>query len=209
LYKRFSREDISAQLKQAFDKFRESLAGGLQPPKTCDATSPADKTQESSGSQKRQQQQAAGSASEDQGIAAAGSGDRGGLQATAGGPSSSDPILPHPADAANLHSHETVLVQPLFACPPGLESSFSQGEKPTERRSQAPSRRSPGPQSKDAKNQCQMEQVMAMMHEMTRELQDMKSKVVTMQQHPLRPLIPYDTTPMAGTLVWEQGVEQD
>ena len=112
------------------------------------------------------------------------------------GPSSSDPRLPHPADAADLHEQGPILVQASFACPPGLESSMFQGEKPTERRSLPPARRSPGPRSRDAGHSLQMAQMIEMMKAMTHQLNEVKSQVGRLQQDrdpfPFRPVIPYD-----------------
>ena len=110
------------------------------------------------------------------------------------GPSSSDPVLPHPADAADLHEQGPVVAQASFPCPPGLEKFH--GEKPTERRSLPPSRRSPGPRSRDAGTSLQMAQMMEMMKGMTHQLQEVKSQVGKLQQSsdpfPFRPVIPYD-----------------
>ena len=103
-------------------------------------------------------------------------------------PNSEDPILPHPADPADLHTQGPVLVQPLFACP--------QGDKPTEQRSLPPARRSPGPRSRDAGHSLQMAQMMEMMKAMTHQLQEVKSQVGKLQQDrdpfPFQPVIPYD-----------------
>ena len=71
-----------------------------------------------------------------------------------------------------------------------------QGEKPTERRSLPPARRSPGPRSRDAGHSLQMSQMMVMMKAMTHQLQEVKSQVGRLQQErdpfPFRPVIPYD-----------------
>ena len=112
------------------------------------------------------------------------------------GPSSSDPVLPHPADAADLHKQGPVLVQPSFACPVGLESSMFPGEKPTERRSLPPARRSPGPRSRDGVHNLQVAQIFEMMKAMSHQLQKVESQVGKLQRDrdpfPFRPLIPYD-----------------
>jgi hypothetical protein len=115
------------------------------------------------------------------------------------GPSSSE--LPHPADHSDLQLVETILIstqrflQPpadhSFPCPPGLEM----GERPTERRSLPPSRRSPGPRSRDFGNSLQFAQMMEMMKAMTHQLKEVKSQVGKLQQDrdfPFRPIIPYD-----------------
>ena len=71
-----------------------------------------------------------------------------------------------------------------------------QGEKPTERRSLPPARRSPGPRSRDAGHSLQMAQMMDMMKAMTTQLQEVKSQVGKLQQDrdpfPFRPVVPYD-----------------
>ena len=209
-------ENTVSQLTNGYRRIREELAGGL-PPKNRIATSPARRTQEGtrggcgSGSHGGQQPQpqAGGTASEDRGAGAAASGSNGFSQAKVEGPmtvpalfdpmgpSSSDPVLPHPADPADLHEQGPVLVQPSFACPPGLESSMFQGEKPTERRSLPPARRSPGPRSRDCGNSLQMAQMMEMMKAMTHQLQEVKGQVGKLQQNrdpfPFRPVIPFDT----------------
>ena len=196
-------ENTVSQLTNGYRRIREELAGG-PPPKNRIATSPARRTQD-----------------EGTGAAAA---SNGGSHATPDGPetepalgttsanptgpktvpalfdpmgpSCSDPVLPHPADPADLHEQGPVLVQPSFACPPGLESSMFQGEKPTERRSLPPARRSPGPRSRDAGHSLQMSQMMEMMKAMTHQLQEVKSQVGRLQQErdpfPFRPVIPYD-----------------
>ena len=181
-------ENTVSQLTNGYRRIREELAGGPRP-KNRSAASPADTTQEggstagaagSQGGQQQPQQQATGTAASEGG-GASGSGS----QAAAEGPktvpvlfdpmapSSLDTILPHPADAADLHN-------------------------PRQGRSLPPTRRSPGPRSRDAGHSLQMAQMMEMMKVMTHHLQEVKAQVGKLQQdhHPLlpfRPLIPYDT----------------
>ena len=165
-------ENTVSQLTNGYWRIREELAGG-PPRKTRTATSPARRTQDGAGSSQGgqrhgQQQQEAGFAPE--------GGDTGSHAGAAAegpktvpalfdpmGPSSSDPVLPHPADPADLHEQGPILVKPSFLCPPGLEGSTILGEKPTERRSLPPARRSPGPRSRDAGSSLQMAQMMEMM----------------------------------------------
>ena len=87
-------------------------------------------------------------------------------------PCSLDVVLPHPADAADA--------------------------VPGKGRSLPPTRRSPGPRSRDAGQSLQMAQMMEMMKVMTHHLQEVKAQVGKLQQDhdpsfPFRPLIPYDT----------------
>ena len=206
-------ENTVSQLTNGYRRIREELAGG-PPPKNRIATSPSRGTQEGSAASRshgrQPQQQADSTASEDRIAPAAASSGNGGSQATAEalpktvpalfdpmGPSSADPVFPHPADCADLHEQGPVLVQPSFACPPGLESSMFQGEKPTERRSLPPCRRSPGPRSRDAGHSLQMAQMMEMMKAMTHQLTDVKSQVCKLQQDrdpfPFRPVVPNDS----------------
>jgi hypothetical protein len=202
-------ENTVSQLTNGYRRIREELAGG-PPPKIRIATSPG---------RRNQDRQANGTASEDQGAAAA---SNGGSQATADGPRTMPAILntasenpgavasgsggsgdapktvPALFDTMGPSSSDPVLVQPSFACPPGLESSMIlQGEKPTERRSLPPARRSPGaPKSRDGGHSLQMAQMMEMMKAMTHQLQEVKSQVGKLQQDcdpfPFRPVIPYD-----------------
>ena len=98
---------------------------------------------------------------------------------TSMGPASSDSVLPHPADLADFHEQGPVLVQLSFACLSGLESSMLQGEKPTERRSIPPSRRSPGSRSRDNGHSLQMAQMLkAMIHQ----FYEVKCEVGRLQQ---------------------------
>ena len=88
------------------------------------------------------------------------------------GPSSSDPVLPHPADAADLH------------------------ENPKQGRSLPPARRSPGPRTRDAGHSLHMAQIMEMMKTMTGQLQEVKEQVSKLQQDrdpfPLKTYAPYE-----------------
>ena len=171
-----------SQLTGGLSRIREDLSG-VPPPKARVATSPARKTQASS-SRGQQPAQQAGTASEHQGGGAA----AGGPKTVPAlfdcqGPSSSDQVLPHPADPADLHYVQgPILVKASFACPPGLESSMLQGEKSTERRSVPPSRRSPGAQSRDTGHSLQFAQMMEMMRGMTHQLQEVKLQVAKLQQ---------------------------
>ena len=208
-------ENTVSQLTNGYRRIREELAGG-PPPKRI-AASPARRTRDGNGSARgrggqggqQPQQRADDTASENPGAVASDSGGSGGLQVTVGcgpktvpalfdpmGPSSSDPVLPHPADPADFHEQGPVLVQPSFACPPGLESSMPQGEKPTERRSLPPSRRSPGPRSRDNGHSLQMAQMMQMMRAMIHQLYEVQCAVGRLQQardpYPFRPVIPDD-----------------
>ena len=157
-------ENTVSQLTNGYRRIREELAGG-PPPKNRIATSPSRRTQEATGSRPSN---LAENPSQ-QHTEANGAGDSQADPKTVPHivdpqwPSSADPVLPHPADPADLHTQGPVLVQPSFACPPGLESSMFQGEKPTERRSLPPARRSPGPRSRDAGHSLQMAQMMEMM----------------------------------------------
>ena len=76
---------------------------------------------------------------------------------------------------------------------PGLEF---QGDKPMERRSLPPARRSPGPRSRDAGNNLQMAQMMEMMKAMTHQLQEVKAQVGKLQQDrdpfPFMPVVSHD-----------------
>ena len=194
-------ENTVSQLTNGYRRIREELAGG-PPPKNRIATSPARRTQERQAAGTGQNQ-AAGSQHGTEVSAASNTvlAPLDGPKTVPAlfdpmGPSSSDPVLPHPADAADLHEQGPVLVQPSFACPPGLESAMFQGEKPTERRSLPPARRSPGPRSRDGGHNLQMAQMMEMMKAMTHQLQEVKSQVGKLQQDrdpfPFRPAIPYD-----------------
>ena len=199
-------ENTVSQLTNGYRRIREELAGG-PPPKNRIATSPARRTQEGSGSGGGAGSQHGGQ----QPLTTEGIGESTGegTQRSVGpktipalfdpnGPSSSDPVLPHPADPADFHEQPgPMLVQASFACPPGLEPDmFQNAEKPTERRSLPPARRSPGPRSRDAGHSLQMAQVMQMMKAMTHELQEVKAQVGKLHQErdsfPFRPVIPYD-----------------
>ena len=191
-------ENTVSQLTNGYRRIREELAGGPAP-KNRIATSPARRTQEASGGgggsggqgpQQPQEQQAR-----------VGGSSTSGTQATAAGPgpktvpeafdpnkpSNSDAVHPHHADPADLHSQGP--------CPPGLDDSLFAREKPTERRSLPPDRRSPGPRSREPQS-LQMAQMMEMMRAMTHQLQEVKSQVGKLQQDrdpfPFRPIIPYD-----------------
>ncbi len=200
-------ENTVSQLTNGYRRIREELAGG-PPPKNRIATSPARRTQEGSGSGGGAGSQHGGQ----QPLTTEGIGESTGegTQRSAGpktipalfdpnGPSSSDPVLPHPNDPPDFHEHPgPMLVQPSFACPPGLEppDMFQNAEKPTERRSLPPTRRSPGPRSRDAGHSLQMAQMMQMMKAMTHEVQEVKAQVGKLRQErdpfPFRPVIPYD-----------------
>ena len=160
-------ENTVSQLTNGYRRIREELAGG-PPPKNRIATSPARRTQEASGSRLEEPS----NQGEDPRQQHTETKDAGNNQADPNRvpqhfdpnePNSGDPVHPHPADPADLHTQGPVLVQPSFACPPGLESSMLQGEKPTERRSLPPARRSPGPRSRDAGHSLQMAQMMELM----------------------------------------------
>jgi hypothetical protein len=141
-------ENTVSQLTNGYRRIREDLAGG-PPPLTSIATSPIRRTEDGGGGRVGSQggEQAVTTASDDQGTVGAASG---GSQESADGPqtvplrfdhmgpSSSDPVLPHPADAARLPEQQAaVLHQSFLTGPPGLETHMIQGEKPTSGGSQA------------------------------------------------------------------------
>ena len=213
-------KNLISQLTNGYRRIRQELAGGPAPRNRI-ATSPARRTQEASGSRGRSigPQQAEGTASENGCDAAAGavaaavvvgahgiadnqSGAEVGLRIVPAlfdpmGPSPSDPVLPHPADASDLHEQGSVLAQSSIRLPPGLESSMSQGETRKEHRSLPPTRRSPGARSRDPANSLQMAQIMEMMKGVTRELQEVKTQMSKLQQirhpFPLHSVIPFGT----------------
>ena len=200
-------ENTISQLTNGYTRIRQELAGGPLPKNRV--ASPARRTQEGR-TQEGTTREGSGSGSTGEGtgwvVVASKVSDPMTIRAKGPktvpalfdpmGPSSSDPVLPHPADPADLHEQGPVLVQPSFACPPGLESSMFQGEKPTEHRSLPPSRRSPGPRSRDAGHSLQMAQMIEMMKAMTHQLQDVQAQVGRLQRDrdlfPYRPVIPYD-----------------
>ena len=152
-------EDTVSQLTNGYLRMLDELAGGRPP--------------------KKSQEQAAGTAaSEGSGASKTGSQAATKVPKTASalldpmGPSSSDPVLPHPADAADLH------------------------ENPKQGRSLPPARRSPGPRTRDAGHSLHMAQIMEMMKTMTRHLQEVKEQVGKLQQDrdpfPFKPFAPYD-----------------
>ena len=73
------------------------------------------------------------------------------------GPSSSDPILPQPADPEHFHEYH----EPMFV------RVFQNAENLTERRSLPPARRSPGPRSRDAGHSAEMAQMLQMLKAMS------------------------------------------
>ena len=168
--------DTVSQLTNGYRRIREELAGG-PPPKNRTAASPARRAQEGahrSQGGNRHEQRDSGS----QAAVAAGEPKRVPALFDPHGPSSSDPILPHPADPADLHDQGPVLVKPSFARPPGLVGSY---EKPTEFRSLPPARRSPGPRSRNS-GDMEMAQMLEMMKALTLDVQEVKSKVGKLQQ---------------------------
>ena len=199
-------ENLVAQLTLAHKRILEELAG-LPAPKRRIAASPDRRTQElrsnTNGQQQphQQQQQAADTVSADASsstaIAAAAEEPRK-IPALIDPmePNSSDPILPHPSDPIGLHDQRPVLVKPAFACPPGLDNSMFQGEMPTERRSLPPTRRSPGPRSRDGVNGLQMAQMMEMSKAILHQLHEVKAQVGKLMQDrdplPFRPVIPFN-----------------
>lgn len=196
-------ENTVSQLTNGYRRIREELAGG-SPPKSRINTSPARRTAGSQlgGQQPRVSGSGGGAGSQQGGLQphTMEDTDRFACSRTVPalfdpmGPSSSDPVLPHPADAADLHEQGPVLVQPSFACPPGLESSMFQGEKPMERRSLPPARRSPGPRSRDGGHNLQVAQMFEMVKLISHQLQEVKSQVGKLQQDrdTFRPVIPCD-----------------
>ena len=184
-------ENTISQLSNGYRRVREELAGG-PPPKNLIASSPARRTQEGSGS-------------------GGGAGSQHGRQlprTTEGcgesigevtrrpaspkiipgvfdpnGPSSSDQVLPHPDDPADFHEHSgPMLVQPSYACPPGLELDMLHNvEKITERRSLPPARRSPGARSRSGGDSLQVAQLIQMMTAMMNQIEDLKSQVDKLQ----------------------------
>jgi hypothetical protein len=132
-------ENTVSQLTNGYRRIREELAGGPQPL--------VRRTEDGGGVGSQGGEQAVTTASDDQGVVGAASG--GSPESADGpqtapprfdhmGPSSSDPVLPHPADAARLPEQQAaVLHQSFLTGPPGLETHMIQGEKPTSGGSQA------------------------------------------------------------------------
>ena len=103
------------------------------------------------------------------------------------GPSSSDPVLPHPADPEGLHGPPML---PHPADPEGLHGP------PRHVRSLPPNRRSPGPRSRDSGCSLQMAQMMEMMKAMAHHLQEVRAQVGKFQQDhnpfPSMPVVTYN-----------------
>ena len=166
-----------SQLINGYRRIREELAGG-PPPKNRTASSPGCRTQEASGS--------GGGVGSQQGCQQPRTTQGIGERTAAGteqlaisktilalfdpmGPSSSDPILPQPADPAHFHEYqEPMFVEVSFASPPGHEVSQT-AEKLTERRSLPLARRPPGLRSRDAGHSAELAQMMQMLKAMTHE----------------------------------------
>lgn len=170
-------QNTVSQLCTGYRRIREELAGGPLP-KSRIATSPARREQ-------------AGACREEK-IAVSPKIVPALLDPNA--PSSSDPVLPHSADSADLHKQKPVLVQASSPCSSGL-NNFN-GDKPTECRSLPPSRRSPGPRSRDAGHSMQMAQMMEMMKAMSHQVQIVTSQLGRLQQSsdpfPFRPIFSDD-----------------
>ena len=179
-------ENTVSQLTNGYRRIREELAGG-PPLRNRSAASPVDTTQVGGGTdgaagfqggQQRLQLQVTG-ISALEGGGSRGSGSQAAAEGLKTGPSLFDPmapcrldvVLPHPADSADA--------------------------VPGKGRSLPPTRRSPGPRSRDAVPSLQMAQMMEMMKVMTHNLQDVKAQISQFQldhvpAFPFRPLIPYD-----------------
>ena len=189
-------ENAVSQVTNGYRRVMEQLAGG-SPPKKRINTSPARRTQEGSS-------RGDGAGSQQVGRQPRDSEFKEGLAGSVTvpavvdpmAPSSSDPVLPHSADAADLHKQGPVLVRPSYACPGGLERSKFTGEKPTERRSLPPARRSPGPPSRDGVHNLQVSQIFEMMKGVVHKLEKVESQVAKLQRDrdpfPFSPLIQYD-----------------
>ena len=136
-----------SQLINGYCRIREELelAGG-PPPKNRIASSPGRRTLEASGS--------GGGVGNTEQLA---------ISKTISalfdpmGPSSSDPILPQPADPEHFHEYH----EPMFV------RVFQNAENLTERRSLPPARRSPGPRSRDAGHSAEMAQMLQMLKAMS------------------------------------------
>ena len=169
--------DTVSQLTNGYRRIREELAGGPRP-KNRIATSPARGEQAGARSQEK--------------IAVVPKIVPARLDPNA--PSSSDPVLPHSADSADLHKQKPVLVQASSPCSSGL-NNFN-GDKLTECRSLPPSRRSPGPRSRDSGHSMQMAEMMDMMKAMSHQVQIVTSQLARLQQSsdpfPFRPIFSDD-----------------
>ena len=162
-------ENVSSQITNGYKRTKEALAGG-----------PAIKIRMSPerGQGKQKSKQDAGSGRQK---AAAKEPNRVPELFDPMGPNSSDPVLPHPADPADLYMQGPMLVQAPFASLAGLAAPMFQGEKPTEPHSLPPARRSPGPRNRDTGSSLQLAQIAEMMKSITHDLKEIKSQVGTLQ----------------------------
>ena len=179
-------ENTVSQLTNGYRRILEELASGASV-RNRSAASPVDTTQVGGGTEsatgflgeQQQLQLQVTSISALEGGGSRASGSQSAAEGMKTGPALSDPmapcrldaVLPHPADPADV--------------------------VPGKGRSLPPTRRSPGPRSRDAVPSLQMARMMEMMKVMTHNLQDAKAQISQFQldhvpAFPFRPLIPYD-----------------
>ena len=165
-------ENTVSQLTNGYRRIREELAGVPPPPKRRRSEgSPERRVRDAANSSQGETvQQMATVAEEPMSVPAV---------IDSNGPSSSDPVLPHPNDAADLHEPGPVLVTPSFRCPPGLSCP---GEKSSKPHSMPPARRSPGPRNRDGPNSLEMAQMVKMFEVITRRLDEVQSDVGSLQR---------------------------
>ena len=177
-------ENAVSQLTLSHKRIRDELAGG-PPPKKRSAIGVERRTKGASARASRSSQ-APAVPEEPKTVPA---------QFDPMAPSSSDAVLPHPDDPADLHEQGPATVTPSCGLREPAKICFSD-EKPTTRRSLPPARRSPGARSRDAGDSVQMAQMAEMMKVMVSHLQEVKDQVVRLMQErdpfPFRQVIEFD-----------------